>query len=141
VRFWDSSALIPLLVQQPSSPACDEWFSDDNVTAVWTFTIVEITSALWRLVREGRLGEPDARQAEDRAGQVIAASYTLVDVPSAKALAQRLLRIHPLRAADALQLAAALVWSGGRPEGRFFLTLDDRLGQAAQREGFIVPAA
>ena len=52
--------------------------------------------------------------------------------------AARLLRVHPLRAADALQLAAAIVGSEDRPETLPFVTLDDRLADAATREGFRV---
>jgi len=48
----------------------------------------------------------------------------------------RLLRIHPLRAADAFQLAAALVACEERPAGFSFLTGDERLGEAAENEGF-----
>jgi hypothetical protein len=64
-----------------------------------------------------------------------------VDVDAVKPLAARLLRLHPLRAFDALQLGAAQHWAEGHPEGRVFLTLDGRLGAAARQEGFVVPAA
>jgi hypothetical protein len=49
--------------------------------------------------------------------------------------ALRLLRVHTLRAADALQLAAALEWAGA-PTDADFVTFDDRLREAAVREGF-----
>jgi uncharacterized protein len=114
------------------------WLRADPDIAVWTLTGVEITSALWRLVREGALGEADARVAEQRAAEFVTASRVVVDVDTVKSWAQRLLRVHTLRAADALQLAAALVWAGGRPEGRHLCTLDDRLASAARREGFLV---
>lgn len=48
------------------------------------------------------------------------------------------MRLHPLRAADALQLAAALVLSDFEPRTLPFVTLDDRLASAARREGFEV---
>lgn len=99
---------------------------------------MEITSALWRLVREGALAEDDARLAEQRAAELAAASRAVVDVDAVKAYAKRLLRVHALRAADALQLGAALVWANGRPQGRSLCTLDERLAQAARREGFSV---
>lgn len=51
---------------------------------------------------------------------------------------ERLLRIHNLRAADSLQLAAALIWCNGRPRGRFFVVADVRLAEAAEAEGFSV---
>ncbi len=141
MRFWDSSALVPLLVQQPSSKRIDAWFAEDANIALWTLSTVEITSALWRLVREQRLDEELAREAESRARELAMASHTVIDVEATKALAQRLLRVHALRAADALQLAASLVWAAGHPQGKTMHTLDDRLAVAARREGFDVPSA
>lgn len=138
MRFWDSSAVVPLLVEQTGSDRADAWIREDAELVLWTLTGVEITSALWRLVREGALLEADARLAEQRAAELAAASRVVVDMDSVKAYAQRLLRVHTLRAADALQLGAALVWANGRPEGRRLCTLDERLATAAQREGFLV---
>jgi hypothetical protein len=102
---------------------------------------VEVVSAFRRLVREGGLGEPVAREAEARLGELIRACQLVVDVDAVKPLAARLLRLHPLRAFDALQLGAAQHWAEGQPEGRVFHTLDGRLGLAARREGFVVPDA
>lgn len=139
MRFWDSSALVPLLVQQPASRHTDQWLAEDGQIAIWTLSVVEITSALWRLVRDGRLDESAAQQAEARSAQLAAASHAVVDVSGVRTLAQRVLRVHPLRAADALQLAAALLWAAGQPHLRVLHTLDDRLAAAARREGFDVP--
>jgi hypothetical protein len=58
-----------------------------------------------------------------------------------KSIAIRLLRVHALRAADALQLAAALVWADGVPSGSVLHTHDRRLATAAEREGFEVRPA
>jgi predicted nucleic acid-binding protein len=52
--------------------------------------------------------------------------------------AGRLLAVHPLRAGDALQLAAALIWCEEQPEGEVFVCVDGRLAQAARTEGFDV---
>jgi len=131
---------VPLLVQQPSSTRTDAWLEEDAHVALWTLTPVEITSALWRLVREGRLEENAAQGAEARGRELMAASHTVVDIDGTKALAQRLLRVHGLRAADALQLGAALVWAAGRPQGKIMHTLGERLAADARREGFDVPA-
>ena len=139
MRFWDSSAVVPLLVRQQASSRVDRWWSDDATVALWTLTPVEITSALWRQVRDGALDEEHARTAETRMQELAEASYTVTDVESVKGLARRLLRVHALRAADALQLGAALVWAGGRPQGKVLLTLDERLALIAKREGFEVP--
>ena len=139
MRFWDSSAVVPLLIRQEASSRVDRWWADDARVALWTLTPVEITSAVWRRVREGAMTESDARAAETRAQELADASYTVTDIEGVKTLARRLLRVHPLRAADALQLGAALVWAGGQPAGKTLLTLDDRLAGSARREGFDVP--
>jgi predicted nucleic acid-binding protein len=139
VRFWDSSAVVPLLVHQQTSARTDRWLADDPALSLWTLTPVEITSALWRLVRDGTLQEADAQLGESRALELAAASYTIADIEAVKALARRLLRVHTLRAADALQLGAALVWASGQPQGKTLHTLDERLALAARREGFVVP--
>lgn len=139
MRFWDSSAVVPLLVRQPASARVDRWWSEDAQVALWTLTPVEITSVLWRQVREGALDEADARVAEARTQELADASYTVADVEGVKGLARRLLRVHALRAADALQLGAAVVWSAGQPQGKTLVTLDERLAAAARREGFDVP--
>lgn len=139
MKFWDSSAVVPLLVRQPASHRVDRWWAEDAGAVLWTLTSVEITSALWRLVRDGAMTEADAQAAELRTQQLADASHVVTDIEGVKALARRSLRVHALRAADALQLAAALVWAGGRPNGKVMLTLDERLATAARREGFDVP--
>ena len=138
MRFWDGSAVIPLMVAQAESPQADRWLSDDPELALWTLTAVELTSALRRLVREGLLPERDANGAEARVDELVETSHLVVNVETVKAQARRLLRLHSLRAADAMQLGAALQWAGGQATGRLFVTLDAQLGRAAAREGFRV---
>ena len=46
--------------------------------------------------------------------------------------------MHPLRAADALQLAAAFLAAERRPASLELVTLDDRVAAAARKEGFAV---
>ena len=72
--------------------------------------------------------------------ELVRACHVIIDVDAVKSLATRLLRLHPLRAFDAMQLGAALCWAEGHLQGRTFLTLDARLALAAQREGFAVPS-
>jgi predicted nucleic acid-binding protein len=140
VRFWDSSALVPLLVEQESSRRVAGWLAEDAAVTIWTLTTVEVVAALRRLVREGALEETVARAAEARLEEIVRACHVVVDVDPVKVSATRLLRVHPLRAFDALQLGAALQWAEGRPEGRMLQTFDMRLARAAEREGFVVPA-
>jgi hypothetical protein len=65
-----------------------------------------------------------------------AAWQEIVPADAIRTGAQRLLRVHPQRAADALQLAAAIAASEGDPETLAFVCLDDRLAETAAREGF-----
>lgn len=136
MRFWDSSAIVPLLVEGPRSEAVRRLYLADPDVVVWWGTPVECASAIARLEREGLL--PDAAGAFERL-DAIAPSWTEVDaVEGIRAAARRLLRVHPLRAGDACQLAAALLASELRPPTLAFVTLDDRLAGAAEREGFRV---
>jgi uncharacterized protein len=139
VTFWDSSAVVPLVVDQEMSARMVDWVAADAAIVLWTLTPVEVVSALRRLVREQALEEELAHRAEARLGEIVDASQVVIDVEPVKTLAIRLLRVHPLRAFDALQLGAALHWAEGHPQGRTLHTLDRRLAVAAQREGFIVP--
>lgn len=141
MRFWDSSAVVPLVIEQPASAATDTWLAEDPDLAVWTLTAIEVSSALRRLVREKRLREPEAQAAETRVDQLLKISHVVVDLEAVKAQARRLLRLHALRAADALQLGAAMEWANGRPTGRVLYTLDKSLARAAEREGFDVAPA
>jgi uncharacterized protein len=138
VRFWDSSALIPLVVEQATSPEADRWLAQDDQMVLWTLTPVEITSAIRRLVREGAVPESVADDAEVRADDLWRTAHVVIDIEGVKREAQRLLRLHPLRAADSLQLAAGLEWARGRVPECTFHTLDARLGRSARREGFRV---
>ena len=102
----------------------------------WWGTDVECASALARLEREGGLDPSDVRRALRRLSELRRAWYEVLPCDAIRETAIRLLRVHNLRAADALQLAAAVVASAGRPSALGFVCLDTRLTQAAEREGF-----
>jgi predicted nucleic acid-binding protein len=141
VRFWDSSAVVPLVVRQARSDAAEAWIREDLDAVTWTLTEVEVRSAIRRLVREGVLEESIAFVAEALAGDLLDRFHLVTDVERAKSIASRLLRLHALRAADALQLAAAVLWADDAPSRCIVHTFDRRLALAAQREGFrVVPA-
>ena len=137
MRFWDASAVVPLLVEQPRSAALMELHRAGGPMAVWWGTPVECWSALARTRRDGLL----SRSAEDEAGgllETLSSSWLeILPTPEVRAHARRVLRLHSLRAADALQLAAALVWAGTPAEGEI-VVLDARLAEAARLEGFTV---
>lgn len=138
VRFWDSSVVIPLLVSEPTTESLLALLRDDQHMIVWWGTRVECISALVRRTREGGLdpeGETGARTALDLLGT----GWSEVQpTDRVRSVAERLLAVHSLRAADALQLASALVWSDGTPGHRVFVCLDGRLTDAARKEGFTV---
>ena len=138
MRFWDSSALVPLLVEESSSAAIRALLGDDPAVVVWQLAGTEVTSALWRRRRADEIDEVVRRLAE--AGlAVLEGLWTAVeDTPLVDRRARRLLALHPLRAADALHLAAALIACDERTKMLPFVTLDDRLADAARREGFRV---
>ncbi len=105
---------------------------------VWWGSLVECCSALERRHRAGQLKGTGKRQAEQSLNQLAAAWAEIQPTGSVRERARRLLSSHDLRAADALQLAAALVWAEEQPMGRAFVCLDERLREAARQEGFRV---
>jgi len=138
VKFWDTSGVVPLLVTETTTPRVRQLLDADPAIIVWWGTRTEAVSAL---ARQRRAGVLDPKQ-EAQARRVLAAltnAWTEVS-PSAplRERAERLLGVHALRAADAFQLAAALVWSRGQTTGRGFVSRDDTLRDAAAREGFDV---
>jgi predicted nucleic acid-binding protein len=140
VRFWDSSAVVPLLVRQAASPTLTGWRAADAGMVLWTLTAVEAVSALERLGRERAAPTALVQAASVRTRERVDVSRVVVDLEAVQTLALRLLRLHPLRAFAALQLGAALHRAESRPHGRILHSLDGRLAEAARREGFDVPA-
>jgi predicted nucleic acid-binding protein len=135
MRFWDSSAIVPLLVDEPASQATLAEYRRDPEQAVWWATKVECVSALSRLERDGSLDGNAVRQALERLEWLAGAWLEVQPVERTRRIALRLLRVHPLRAADALQLSAALIAAEDEPASVDVVTFDDRLAQAAEREG------
>lgn len=138
MRFWDSSAVVALLVREPSSAAAMREFELDPEVLAWWGTETECVSALARLEREGSLSGASLADALRRLDALSLAWREVQPTATVRRTATRLLRVHPLRAADAHQLAAAIVAAEGQPATLPFVTLDDRLADAAGREGFTV---
>ena len=112
MRFWDSSAIVPLLLDEERSRSVSAEYRRDPEMVAWWGTSIERLDLLAAAWLEMQPSGPIRRTAI------------------------RLIRVHPLRAGDALQLAAALTAGEGDPSSLPFVTLDDRLAQAAAREGF-----
>lgn len=137
VKFWDSSALVPLLVQDTATTLLEKLASQDRDMYVWWSTELECVSAISRLERERKRADLVA-QALDRLSVLASRWDEVIPGAAVREAARRLLRVHPLRASDALQLAAAVVFADQNPSALEFLSLDDRLRDAAAREGFRV---
>lgn len=141
MRFWDTSAWVPLILAEPATSAVDAVLKEDPEPIVWWGSVVECTSALASAARNGRLGAEDLQTALATLAAFREFAFEVEPTEEVRSRAVRLLSVHPLRAADALQLAAALVWCRERTTGAGFVTLDDRLREAASREGFnVLPA-
>ena len=135
MRYWDASALAPLVVAKPASSLVREWFAEDEwiITCVWSRT--EIVSAIERRTREGSLSRRQRREVLERFDAFAGSWDEVTDVLAVRSRANALLARHPLRAADAAQLGAALLvqeqWAGPLT----FVCLDQRLSSAAVLEG------
>lgn len=138
MRFWDSSALVPLLVREAGTPGVRAALKQDGEMLVWALSPAEVSGALWRRRRSGDLDEPGRLSAEAGLERLADLWTEVVDVTPVVRRARRLLAVHPLRAADALQLGAALTACDDQPDLLPLVTLDDRLAEAARREGFLV---
>jgi uncharacterized protein len=137
MRFWDSSAILPLLLDEPGSDRVSDLFRADPSQAVWCLTEVEAFSALARRSRKELSSEET--EAARKTLQTLSDSWEEVaSLDAVRVRAIRLLGTHSIRAADALQLAAALVFCDERTESLPFVCLDDRLADAARKERFPV---
>ena len=138
MRFWDTSALVPLLLAERDTARAERWLREDAGVIVWTLTRVELLSAFARRRRQ----EPGAARRLQAARRELVAAWerwsevTAVDL--VRRHAERLVETHPLRAADALQLGAALAAAEDDPATLDFVTLDRQQALAAEREGFRV---
>jgi len=136
MRFWDASAIVPLCLEESKSEAVKQLLKDSPGMVVWWATSVECCSAFARVQREGILTTADVQQAL-RLLKMLQTAWTQI-MPSneVRSSAMRLIPAHGLKAADSLQLAAALVWADNAPDGKEFVCLDEKLVVAAQTEGF-----
>ncbi|MDX2052536.1 MAG: type II toxin-antitoxin system VapC family toxin [Polyangiaceae bacterium] len=138
MRFWDASALIPLVVEEAVTELCLDWLRQDADVIVWGLTRLELVSALERRAREGLLSPSQRIQALRRIDRLSAGANEVTDLLAVRSRAQQLLARHALRAADAAQLAAAMLVADPDPSSLCMVVLDRRLAEAAVREGLDV---
>lgn len=138
MKYWDSSALVPLCVDEASSPRMHEIYRLDPIIVTWWGSEIECVSALARLERENALTSDMISAAIARLRSLGAAWHEVQPTRSLRDTALRLLRVHPLRGADAVQLASAVIAADREPATLEIVSLDNRLAAAARREGFAV---
>ncbi len=138
MRYWDVSALVPLVVAEPASSLVREWLAEDEWIITWVWSRTEIVSAIERRTREGSLSRRQRREVLGRFDTFADSWDEVTDVLSVRSRAKALLARHPLRAADAGQLGAAQLvqeqWAGPLA----FVCLDQRVSSAAELEGLRV---
>ncbi|MYA33510.1 MAG: type II toxin-antitoxin system VapC family toxin [Gemmatimonadales bacterium] len=138
MKYWDSSALVALVLDEPRSTERRATIRCDPVIVTWWGSRIECASALNRVERDGRFEGDGLDRSLDRL-ELLAGSWIEIEpLEQVRKRAIRLLRLHPLRPADALQLAAALTAAGEDPQRLDLVSSDDRLSAAARREGFRV---
>ena len=136
MKYWDSSALVALVLDEPRSAERRATVRRDPAIVTWWGSRIECASALNRLERDGRFKGDGLDRSLDQLGLLADSWIEIEPLEQVRKRAIRLLRLHPLRAADALQLAAALTAAGEDPQD--LVSSDDRLSAAARREGFRV---
>ncbi len=136
MRFWDSTAVIPLVVSEPESSTMKKLQGDGNGIVTWWTTPLECLAALERVRRQRGLGPELVHAVRSRLRELGSEWHQVLPSEAIIEHAERLLRTYPLRSTDAVQLAAAIVLSDGRPATLEFVSLDARLGDAVRQEGF-----
>ncbi len=140
MKYWDSSAIVPLLVGEAQTDSSVALLRDDREIVTWWLSNVECASALNRLWRDDSLSEDDLGQSFALLDTLSSGWIEVQPGPRVRTTALRLLRVHSLRAADAMQLAAAVMIAESDRSMLPFVTYDERLARAARREGFPLTA-
>jgi predicted nucleic acid-binding protein len=136
--FWDSSALAPLCVSEPTSLTSAELAkSYEPYFVSWT-TPVEIRSAISRLRSQRKITEADSDCAVDCLDRLKSSWREVRPSVAVRDMAETLPGAYGLKAADSLQLAAALIWCREQPRNRPFICYDLKLAEAARQAGFTV---
>jgi uncharacterized protein len=138
MKFWDTSALFMLLSLQPGCSTVRAVLECDADVAIWWGTPVELASAAARLRRMGETDDAGYARILSKIGPIVQRAEEIQPTEEVRQTALRLIRMHDLRAADALQLGAALVWARHVPTGLEFVCMDAKLRAAAEKEGFSV---
>ncbi len=134
--FWDTSAIVPLCQSEGRSAAVAHLWKQYEQKIVWWGSIVELYSALARLEREKMIVARQRVAAENRINRISLTWFTVAPTEHLRELAQTFPATYELKAADSLQLAAALIAVREKPHKQEFITGDGKLAAAATSAGF-----
>ncbi len=137
MRFWDSSALVSLCVEEVFTSRAKSLYLGEPQTGVWWASPIECAADFARWRREGLIELEGEEEARATLSALADRWYEVQPTENVRLDALRLLRLHPLSTGDALQLAAAITLAG-MPAGGEIVTFDDRLAAVARLEGFRV---
>jgi uncharacterized protein len=142
MKFWDTSAIIPLVVDQDYYSIIHTLLREDTYIVVWWGTKIECYSTLSRLWRDRILNEESFSIAQNLLDMLHEQWTEILPGKDLRDQSMRAISIHGLKTLDSLQLAAALLWTDNKPKQRSFVSLDKQLRNAAQKEGFnVLPAS
>ena len=141
MSFWDSSALVPLIVQQALTDRAERNYQKERGgIIIWWGTLSECVSALARLERSKDLTTDEVEQALKALTAISTSWHEILPSDLLREKANRLMRVHPLRMGDAFQLASAIIASEDLVSAVTVATFDERLTVAARKEGFEIVA-
>ena len=133
--FFDSSAFAKRYVEEPGSDTVAALCQEATDLALCVICVPEIVSAMNRRLRERRLTKSDYRSLKRHLLEDIR-DATIIDlVPPVVAACIEIVERSPMRAADALHVAAARAWRAD-----LFVTADQRQLAAARKAGLKVHA-
>ena len=136
MRYRDSSAIIPLIIAESQTERCEGLLRIDPQVATWWLSKIECASACNRLHREKKIDETDLKVALSDLATLWRSVVEIQPVEAVRTVALRLLRVHNLRAADSMQLASAILAAGEERDAFEFVSFDERLLSAADKESF-----
>jgi uncharacterized protein len=138
LRFWDTSSIVPLVVDEETTELMKVILSEDAEIAVWWGTEVECVGALSGKFRRKRFNSTEVEQALAFLADLMEGWTEVLPTDQVRVRSERILFSRNLSAADAMQLAAALLWCDDDPREAAFVCQDNQLRTAARLEGFTV---
>ena len=138
MKYWDASALVPLLVIEPTSAELRRLLREDGHITTWHWTRTEVVAALERRARQQEHSRTQRRQTIGEFNSFADTWDEVAEIETIRSTAHAMLARHALKAADAGQLSSALIVQAQLNEPLSFVCLDNRLSDAAALEGLQV---